>query len=413
MDPVLIEEDRLWDSLMQLGEIGETEDGGMMRVTGSDADRRARDQVVEWFEDAGLDVRTDPVGNIVGRREGALDRPPVMAGSHVDTVPNGGKFDGTAGVLTALEAVRAWNDAGITTDHPVEVVVFTEEEGTRFGTGLLGSLVAADLMAVEEVLEIEDEEGNTVGEVLGDIGYAGDATFDCADAAAFVELHVEQGPRLEAAGKTVGVVENITGIMHGHVTFYGEANHAGTTSMSLRRDAFMGVAELAVELERAAREQAAETAAVGTVGRVEVEPGGVNVIPGEADISLDVRDTDEAARRSLLQGIEAEMERIADERDLDFEYEQYLDVEATPMDDGVVDTLATACEGLDVEYMRMPSGAGHDAMNVAKVTPTAMLFVPSEDGISHNPDEYTAPEDLADGARVLERGLRSLATASD
>jgi N-carbamoyl-L-amino-acid hydrolase len=334
-----------------------------------------------------------------------------MTGSHVDTVPHGGKFDGTAGVLTALEAVRAWNHAGVETERPVEIVVFTEEEGTRFGTGLLGSLVATGQLPIEEALTLEDDDGHTVEEVLDDIGYAGNAEFDPGEASAFVELHVEQGPTLEATDRDVGLVENITGIAHSRVVFTGEANHAGTTSMELRRDAFMGAAEFALDLETAARDHATETAAVGTVGKVDVSPNGTNVVPGEVRLGVDIRDTDEESRQTLVEGARQRGEEIAAERGLDMQWENLLDVPATPMDDEVVTTLEAACEAAGVDAMRMPSGAGHDAMNVARVAPTGMLFVPSEDGISHSPAEHTSPEELAAGARVLERGLRSLADA--
>lgn len=406
---VEIDTTRLWDSVTELGEIGDIGDGAMMRVTGSEADRRARDLVISWFEAAGLNIRVDPVGNIVGHRQGRTDQAPVVTGSHVDTVPHGGKFDGTAGVLTALEAVRAWNHAGIETERPVEIVVFTEEEGTRFGTGLLGSLVAAGQLSVEEALAMEDDDGCTVGQVLADIGYAGNDEFDIGEAAAFVELHVEQGPTLETTGHDIGVVENITGISHSRVSFTGEANHAGTTSMALRRDAFMGAAEFALELESAARDHATETAAVGTVGKVDVSPNGTNVVPGKVELGVDIRDTDEESRQALVEGAKQRGRDIAAERDLNFQWEDLLDVPATPMDDGVVADLQAACEAAEVGAMRMPSGAGHDAMNVARVAPTGMLFVPSEDGISHSPAEYTPPEELAAGARVLERGLRTLA----
>lgn len=406
---VEIDTTRLWNTVTELGEIGDIGDGAMMRVTGSEADRQARDLIVSWFEAAGLTIRVDPVGNIIGRRQGRTDRPPVMTGSHVDTVPRGGKFDGTAGVLTALEAVRAWNHAGVETERPVEVVAFTEEEGTRFGTGLLGSLVATGQLSYQEALEKKDEDGNTVGEVLANISYAGSDEFDVSEAAAFVELHVEQGPTLEATGHDIGIVENITGVSHTQVSFTGEANHAGTTSMALRRDAFMGAAEFALDLESAVRDYATETTAVGTVGKVEVSPSGTNVVPGTAELSIDIRDTDEESRQALVEEAKQRSQEIAVNRDLEVQWKELLNVPVTELDDGIVANLETVCEAAGVDATRMSSGAGHDAMNVASVAPAGMLFVPSEDGISHSPAEYTPPEELATGARVLERGLRSLA----
>jgi len=409
MTEVSIDEERLWESLQKLGTIGEQPDGSMMRVTGSEADKRARDQVVEWFDDAGLQVTIDAIGNIYARRPGTDGGAPVLTGSHLDTVPNGGKFDGSAGVLTALEAIRAWNEAGIETDRPVEIVIFTEEEGTRFGTGLLGSGVASGSISVERALAFEDDDGNTVETVLEGIGYQGASTRHLGDITAFVELHVEQGPKLEATGNHIGVVEAITGLAQFEVTMLGESNHAGTTSMDLRQDAFSGVAELAQSLERKASDLAEESDAVGTIGKVDIQPGGANVIPGEVEFTLDIRDVHERSRQDLIEFVFKEAATIADRRELTVSHRKLLDVATINMDDQVVATLEAVCEDVSIDYMRMSSGAGHDAMNVANVGPTAMLFVPSQDGISHNPDEYTSPDDLATGTRVLERGLRSLA----
>jgi len=221
---------------------------------------------------------------------------------------------------------------------------------------------------------------------------------------------VEQGPTLEETGRDVGVVEIITSISHSQVAVTGEANHAGTTSMALRQDAFMGAAEFALALESAARGRATETAAIGTVGKVEARPNGTNVVPEDVTLGVDTRDTDEQSRRTLINGMRERGGEIADDRDLGFEWEDLLDVSATPMDEEVVETLDDACGTVGIESTRMPSGAGHDAMNVARATPTGMLFIPSEDGISHSPVEYTPPKNLANGARVLERGLRSLAS---
>lgn len=406
---VPIDGDRLWESVETLGEIGEQRDGSMMRVTGSNADAQARDLVVDWFESAGLKVTVDAVGNLFGRRPGRSDLEPVVCGSHIDTVPNGGKFDGTAGVLTALEVVRAWNDSGLETTRPVELVVFTEEEGTRFGTGLLGSQVAAGMLSEAEALALEDDRGETLGEVLDAIGYRGDAVRTLDDSLAFVELHVEQGPRLEETRNQIGVVDAITGLAQYDVTVRGESNHAGTTSMALRRDAFAAVAELSCSLEERATELARDSESVLTIGKVAVEPGGANVIPESVRFSIDLRDTDEAARRELIEYTLTEIDAVTDRRELQYECSELLDVEATEMDPEIVSTVATVCEHLDVDALQMPSGAGHDAMNVATVAPTAMIFVPSENGISHSRNEYTDPAELETGATVLERTLYRLA----
>lgn len=408
MSEVSIDPDRLWSSIMSLGEIGDVGDGAMMRVTGSEADARARDTVVAWFEDEGLDVSIDRVGNIIARREGANALPPVRAGSHLDTVPRGGKFDGTVGVLTPLEVVRAWNEVGLETDRPLELVVFTEEEGTRFGTGLLGSQVAAGRLPVERALQLKDEEGNTLEDVLESIGYLGNDDPDLSDGAAFVEVHVEQARTLDDAGDQLGIVDAITGICHLEVTLRGEANHAGATSMDERRDAFAGLAAVAVKLERRARELGTTSEAVGTIGKVDVEPGGANVIPERVRFTVDIRDTDERTRRTLKAFAIETLESVADDRGLDLDVTELMDVEAMPMDEAASEPFLEVCETLDVDHRVMASGAAHDAMNMATVVPTATLFVPSRDGISHSPAEYTEPDDVAAGAAVLKRGLRSL-----
>lgn len=407
----MIDSNRLWQSIQELGEIGETSGGAMMRVTGSDADKRARDLLVQWFEDAGLDVSIDPVGNIVARREGRTDAAPIITGSHVDTVPEGGKFDGVVGVLGPLEIVRTWNDDGFVTDRPVELVVFTEEEGTRFGTGLLGSLVATGKLGLEEALALTDEEGTTVEAVLDRIGYSGSGALNLEDAAAFLEMHVEQGPLLDQSDAAVGVVETIAGITHHDVMFRGEADHAGNTPMEMRMDAFAGAAEFALTVEEVATSAGDET--VGTVGKADVFPNGTNVIPGEVSLGVDIRDIEGKRLCDVVERLRDKAETIEIERDLDVEWETLLDVSPSRMDQEIRSELVSAAEACGFEYMNMVSGAGHDAMNVQEVAPTGLLFVPSEDGISHSPREYTAAEDIRKGTKVLERTLREMATIEE
>lgn len=403
----VFERERLWETVETLGAIGETADGGIVRVTGNDADEAARDTVVGWFEDAGLDVSIDPVGNVVGRRSGRRDLPPVVTGSHLDTVPNGGRFDGAAGVLAALEVVRGWNDADVETDHPLDVVVFTEEEGTRFGTGLLGSLVASGALAPETALAFEDDTGRTLGEALEAIGYRGSASFDLTTATAFVELHVEQGPKLDDSGVPIGVVESIAGITHHDVRIEGESDHAGNTPMDRRADAFMGAAQLARTLEDTVREASERT--VGTVGRVEVSPNATNVVPGAVELGVDLRDPDGSRLDAVVSEVRREAEAIADRRGLGIEWETSLRIDPREMDPAVIEAIATAAEECGLRSRRMESGAGHDAMNAAPVVPSGMVFVPSEDGVSHSPAEYTAPAELHGGTEVLGQALRGLA----
>jgi N-carbamoyl-L-amino-acid hydrolase len=378
----------------------------MMRVTGSPADATARDTVVSWFEDAGMDVTVDGVGNIKARLAGTTDAEPVMTGSHIDTVPDGGKFDGVVGVLAPLEVVRAWNDTGVEPERPVEIVVFTEEEGTRFGVGLLGSLVATGKLPLEEALELSDGD-ETVRERLASIGYNGSGTLNVTNAASFLEIHVEQGPILDDTGINVGVVEAIAGITHHRVVFEGTADHAGNTPMNMRRDAYLGAAQFALDLEAIAT--AAGEHSVGTVGKSTVSPNGTNVVPGRVELGVDIRDIDGDRLDRMVADAKQAASDAADARGLNLQWETLLEVEPTDLSATLQGLLEEAAEATGSTYRTMLSGAGHDAMNVAGAVPTGMLFVPSKDGLSHTPDEFTSAEDLYRGTRVLDAALRELA----
>lgn len=403
-----LDKDRLWDTLQSLGEIGETENEAMMRVTGSETDKEARDVLVDWFKKAGMDVSVDPVGNIVARLSGQRDAPPVVTGSHIDTVPEGGKFDGVVGVLGPLEIVRAWNSDGFQPDRPLEIVIFTEEEGTRFDTGLLGSLVASNQLDVDEALALQDKSGQTLEETLESIGYQGTKKFDLADSTAFVEMHVEQGPILDDNDIPIGIVESIAGITHHLITIRGERDHAGNTPMDTRRDAFMGAAEVANAIEREVKQT--DTSTVGTVGKVSVSPNGTNVIPGEVQLGVDVRDSDEEQLSKTVEAIKSSTESITADRDLGYDWETRLEVPPKLMDSEIQSRLEEAADRCGIPCQPIYSGAGHDAMNAANVTPTGMIFIPSEGGISHSPNEFTNKDDLFAGVRVLEETLRSLTT---
>ncbi|WP_136602768.1 Zn-dependent hydrolase [Salinigranum halophilum] len=405
MNDITIDRERLWSSLQKLGEIGETDDGAMVRVTGSPADAAARDTVVSWFEDAGMNVTVDAVGNIKARLPGTTDEDPVMTGSHIDTVPHGGKFDGVVGVLAPLEVVRAWNDAGITPERPLDIVVFTEEEGTRFGVGLLGSLVATGKLALADALELSD--GNeTVRECLASIGYNGAGTIDLSSATSFLEIHVEQGPILDESEIDVGIVDAVAGITHHRVVFEGTADHAGNTPMDMRRDAYLGAAQFALELESIAT--SAGEHSVGTVGKSTVSPNGTNVVPGRVELGVDIRDIDSKRLSHMIDDAKAAATNAADARGLDVRWETLLEVEPTDLSAEIRRRLERAANSTDSTYRTMLSGAGHDAMNVAETVPTGMLFVPSEEGLSHTPEEFTSPEDLYRGTRVLEAAIRDL-----
>ena len=415
---IRVDQERLREDLEANGHIGEvdTEEGwGRTVLTGTDADREARDRFVERLEDAGLEVRVDPVGNIAGRwapESADPDAPPVASGSHLDSVPEGGIFDGPLGAYAALEAVRAIQESPVEPERPLEVVSWTEEEGVRFGTGLLGSSVASGVRTREEALALTGDEGNTLGDELERIGYRGEATVDPASWTAWLELHVEQGTVLERAGVPVGVVTAIAGIANCDVTFEGEANHAGATTMDERRDALAAASEFVLDVERAAREQveAGHEAAVGTVGRLGVSPSANNVVPGRVELTTDQRDVDGEVLRRMIDRAAASADRIERERPVTADFDHYRLTEPSRMADRCVEAATAAADRAGLACSRMHSAGLHDTANVADRTDTVLLFAPSEDGISHNPREWTDWADCANATRVLAGAMANLAT---
>ena len=415
---VEVDQERLRADMEANGRIGEVEaDEGWGRtvLTGTDADRAARDRFVERLEDAGLEVRVDGVGNGAGRwvpESADLEASPVAAGSHLDSVPEGGIFDGPLGAYGALEAVRAIQESSVEPERPLEVVSWTEEEGVRIGTGLLGSSVAAGVREPEAALALTDGDGRTLGEELERIGYRGEGTIDPGSWAAWLELHVEQGTVLERAGVPVGVVTAIAGIANNAVTFEGEANHAGATPMDERRDALAAASEFVLDVERVARErvEAGHEAAVGTVGRVEVSPNANNVVPGRVDLTTDQRDVDPGVLGELVDGARTSAERIAGERPVSVEFDHYRLTEPTRMAERCLEAATTAADRAGLEYSRMHSAGLHDTANVAEQTETVLLFAPSVDGVSHNPREWTDWADCANATRVLAGAMAELAT---
>jgi N-carbamoyl-L-amino-acid hydrolase len=415
---VEVDRERLRADLEANGHIGEVEvEEGWGRTvpTGTDVDREARDRFVERLEDAGLDVRVDPVGNVAGRwvPGGAdPDAEPIAAGSHLDSVPEGGIFDGPLGAYAALEAVRAIQESAVEPERPLEVVSWTEEEGVRFGTGLLGSSVAAGVRQVDEALALTDGDGRTLGEELERIGYRGEATVDPASWDAWFEIHVEQGTILESAGVPVGVVTAIAGIANCAVTFAGEANHAGATPMDERRDALAAASEFVLDVERAAREQVEEghEAAVGTVGNLAVSPNANNVVPGRVELTTDQRDVDGEVLGRMIDRARASAERVGDERPVSVDFDHYRLTEPSRMSDRCVDAAAAAADRAGLGHREMHSAGLHDTANVANVTDTALLFAPSVDGVSHNPREWTDWADCAAATRVLAGAMADLAT---
>ena len=402
--------ERLWDSLMTMAAIGRTPAGGVQRLALSDEDRRARDLLVRWLREAGCAVRVDDLGNIYGRRAGADPvAAPVVCGSHLDTVPTGGRFDGALGVLGALEVVRAMNDAGVATSRPVEVVCWTNEEGARFAPAMLASGAVCGRFTVEEAYTAQDPDGRTFGDELRRIGYCGSAGDRLKAAAAYIELHVEQGPILECEGREIGIVEGVEGIAWGWTDVVGRSAHAGPTPMGDRRDALVAASRIVLGV----RQMTADLSGLrATVGRCEVSPNTINVVPGAVRLSTDLRsrnaDVLEAASRRL-QHLCAE---VAREDGVEVLASEFWRSPPTPFHPLVVETVAEAAATLGYSAHRVWAGAGHDAKYVADRYPAGMIFVPSAGGLSHNEAEWTSQEDCARGAAVLLGTALGLAGAA-
>jgi N-carbamoyl-L-amino-acid hydrolase len=413
-----IDEDRLRADIeanAEFGKIDVTEGRGRTVLTGSEANREAREQFVERLEDAGLEVTVDAVGNIAGAwvpESADPDAAPVAFGSHLDSVPEGGIFDGPLGVYAALEGVRAMQDAGVEPTRPVLVVSFTEEEGQRFAGGLLGSSVAAGHRSVEEALALEADDGETLATALERMGFRGEGRLDASEWDAWYELHVEQDTTLESEGVPVGVVTTITGISHAEATVVGEANHAGATAMGERTDALAAASEFVLDVEAAANEvvDSASETAVGTVGKLNVSPNATNVVPGRVEMGVDIRDIDHDSMDTIAAAAEESLDRLEAERGVETHWERPFDLHPTPMSERLRAAAHEAGAQGGVETMDMPSGAAHDTQNVADVTDASLLFAPSKDGISHNPREWTDWADCATATRVYAGAVASVAT---
>lgn len=411
-----VDGDRLRSDIEANAEFGKLDiEAGRGRTVlpGTDADRRCRERLVDRLEEAGLDVRVDRVGNIVGRYvpPGAdPDAAAVASGSHLDSVPRGGIFDGPLGVYGALEAVRAIDAAGCELARPIEVVSFTDEEGHRFGDSLIGSAVAAGSLPVDDALSLTDECGETMREGLDRIGFLGEGVVDASDWDSMLEVHIEQGTRLERAGIPAGIVTGIAGQTRCIVEIEGETDHAGVTGMADRTDALAAAATLVTEIETVANELATDRGTtVATVGRIDVEPGAINVIPGTASLSVDIRDTETKPVKTIVSAIETHLASLEANRGVETTLERLYTIEPIPMADRCRNALTEAAAAADVSSRSLHSGAGHDTMQVASVTDAGMLFVPSSEGRSHSPLEWTDWCDCTAGVRALTGALVSLA----
>jgi N-carbamoyl-L-amino-acid hydrolase len=397
---------RLEQRIEALGHFGANPAGGVSRVAFSDADVGGREYIMSLMRDVGLQVRIDTAGNIIGRREGTdATLPVVMTGSHIDSVPQGGNYDGDVGVLGAIEVVELMREHGIATRHPFEVVVFTDEEG-----GVVGSAAMAGRVG-PEAMEVVSHSGLTVRDgirkVGGDPSRLADARRAPGTIAAFVELHIEQGAVLDESGTDIGVVEGIVGIRWWDVTVDGTANHAGTTPMNRRRDALVAASELTLAVNRIASTMPGTQ--VATVGRIRAEPGAPNVIPGRVVMSLEIRDLAANKMATVYEAVEAEAKHITAARKTPITFSE-LDVALAPAptDERLRKVIEASADSLGLSHRRLPSGAGHDSQDMAHIAPMAMIFVPSKGGISHAPQEYTAAGDIAHGVDVLLHTLLAI-----
>src|SRR6185295_15001991 len=393
-----INSDRLWRTLMDLAQIGATEKGGVRRLTLTDVDRRGRDQFVAWCKEAGMSVEVDGIGNIFGRRPGAArDALPVTVGSHLDSQPSGGKFDGAYGVMAGLEIVRTLNDAGVRTQAPIEVAAWTNEEGSRFVPTLMGSGVFAGVLRLEEILDNKDIEGTSVRDALNQIGYAGKAKPH--KLGAYFEAHIEQGPVLEETKTTIGVVQGALGQRWFDVAITGQDSHAGPTPMDTRKDALLAASRLVLEVNRIGT--TFPDYARGTVGFMQVKPNSRNVVPGDVRMTVDLRNAKDVTLSAMKEELFRCVDLIEQQTRVKIEKKEVVYFPPSEFAPDLVERVREGSKQFGYSHRDIVSGAAHDAVYMARIAPTAMVFIPCEGGISHNEIENARPEDIAAGCNVL------------
>ena len=391
---------RLWSSLMEMAEIGATPKGGVKRLTLTDLDRQSRDLFAEWCRAAGCSITIDRMGSMFARRKGVDDSlPPVMVGSHLDTQPTGGKFDGALGVMAALEVVRSLNDLDIRTRHPIEICMWTNEEGSRYAPAMVGSGVFAGVVPLDVALAMTDVDGKVFGEELTRIGYAGSAPVGGRPVHALFELHIEQGPILEEAGIDIGIVTAANGQKWYEITLDGVESHAGPTPMNRRKDALLGAARI-VELVNQIG-HAFDPGACATCGMIQSYPNSRNVIPGRVFLTVDFRHPEAARLVAMDKALREGIEEIVTRTGLTFEMKMVADFPPLPFDASCVEAVRSAASRLGYSAREITSGAGHDAVYMARVCPVAMVFTPCIDGISHNEAENMTPDWATAGCNVL------------
>lgn len=419
MDPI----DRLREDLIEAGTFGRIPpkrverydqldpQKGITRPTGTEANKKFRDYAVERMKEAGLAVTVDNIGNIFGKKEGFKNtKGTVMFGSHADSVTNGGMFDGSLGVFGAIEAMRRINEEGFENERPLEVVIFTGEEGSAFKQTLLGSSVLTGKTKLQQALGMKNDEGITLEESLKNIGYHGASLRGLDDIEYMVELHVEQGPILSKENMPIGIVENITGMAWLMVTIAGQENHAGTTPMKMRKDALVAASEIISFVNKRANDMVNELGAstVGTVGKLNVFPNGTNIVPGRVEMGIDVRDVNKENMENLKNETLEMIKRIEEKYGVDAEIQMPITHNPVPLSQEVADIIEKSAKQIGISSKRMNSGAGHDSQNMAEKVKTGMIFVPSINGISHSPMEWTDWEDIKKGAKVLTQALKNL-----
>ena len=389
--------DRLWRSLMDMAEVGGLPGGGSNRVALTDEDGAGQELFGEWAVAAGCALARDRVGNLFATRPGTDPaRPAVLVGSHLDTQPGGGRFDGTVGVLAGLEIVHTLNDLGVETAAPVVVVSWSNEEGARFPLPMTGSAVFAGLLAAEEAEGQRALDGPTYGEELERLGLAGNDRGP-EDVGSYFELHIEQSTTLERSGTDIGIVERGQGVRALEVTLTGASSHAGTTAMNERRDALLTAARVV----EAANRLGHTTGTLVTVGRLDVSPNSRAVVPGTVTLVVDVRHRESERLTVAVEAVRTEIGQIAAADGIGVEIDQVLEIPVVTFDEGCGDSVRRACEALDLSFTSLVSGAGHDAMSIARIAPAALVFIPCRDGVSHHPDEYSSPAQVANGCNAL------------
>jgi len=407
MSNLKVNGDRLWDSLMEMAKIGATKKGGCARLALTDLDQQARHLFISWCEAAGCTISVDQVGNIFARRPGKNNQlPPVGTGSHLDTQPTGGKFDGVFGVLAGLEVLRTLQDHNILTEAPIEVSVWTNEEGSRFPPAMMGSGVVSGRLDLATILATKDVDGIAFGDELKRIGFAGEVPATTRSYRAFFETHIEQGPYLENEGKVIGVVTKGQGQRWYTVTLTGQESHAGTTPMHLRKDALIAASHLVLEIEKIAN---ANKPGCGTVGFLQVYPNSRNTIPGEITLGVDLRHPQDETLTKMDVQLRVFLDSLAQTANVDIDLDPYWYYAPIDFDEDCIKAVREGAEIHDFAYMEIITGAGHDACYVADYAPTSMIFTPCKDGISHNEIESTTKEECSAGCNVLLHAITKMA----